>query len=255
MKKKMMEVIFLFSCMSLKGWGGFSDLSQNERYHYKSLPKKKRKKPRGNPKREMDKSLIKLMEQEKKIMELLEKQEKRLILRKGEEKVLALSRFRGVLLNSVLAMNVKKAKFIVQVLEGELEGGELRCTGHDFERRVISRCNLLVLREVEYPVDVELWGLDGAEGIRADDYYSGEEKDFLTSSFAAFFQGVFDMAKDTKDNIKKRIWGGTEEIAESIREKIISSGEKKVTIAYVNSGKKVLIFFNKTVLLKKRGER
>ena len=53
-----------------------------------------------------------------------------------------------------------------------------------------SRCDLLVWEDHEYQVDVELWDLDGAEGIIAHDYYSGEEKTFITSSFASFFQGV-----------------------------------------------------------------
>ena len=206
----------------------------------------------------MDKQLKKLLEQDKRIERLLAKQAANVIMRRKEEKVTALSRYRGVLLNSVIAMNVKPAKFIVKVQEGELDGGELRCLGYSFERRVTSRCDLLVKDGKEYQVDVELWDMDGADGVIADYYYSGEEKAFISSSFASFMEGVLEVSKERiktpfgeigRNHAKNKILNGLSTIAEDARKKIVESGEKKIAISYVNSGKEVLIFFNQTVNL------
>ena len=46
-----------------------------------------------------------------------------------------------------------------------------------------GKCDLLVTDAKEYQISAELWDLDGAEGIIADQFYSGEEKEFLTIPF------------------------------------------------------------------------
>jgi len=170
-----------------------------------------------------------------------------------------------VVLNSILALNIKPVTFIVKI-EGrdpEIDQAELRCQGMSFQKRVPAICDLLVTEDDEFKVDVRIWDLDGAEGIIADYYYSGEEKEFLTSSFASFFEGVLDVAKDkfvtpfgdaTKDNGKNRILGGLTGIAKNANKKIAESGEKNLTIAFVNAGKEVLVFFNQSLTLTK-GER
>lgn len=182
---------------------GFSEIPESGRYSYQqkrpakvSTTKNDKKKP-ARVKSGLDSRLEKLMQSDKAIAELLKKQEKSVIVRKMDDKVIALTRVRGVLLNSVLAMNVKPSKFIVRITEDhpELEGAELRCLGFSFEKRVPGQCNLLVMDEQEFEVDVDIWDMDGAEGIIADYYYSGEEKTFLTSSFAAFLGATFDVAK------------------------------------------------------------
>ena len=73
----------------------------------------------------------------------------------------------------------------------------MRCYGHEFAKRVISKCDLLVMDDKEYTVDVDIRDLDGAEGAMADYYYTGEEKSFLTSSFATFLTGILDSTKDS----------------------------------------------------------
>ncbi len=243
---------------------GFSEAPKSELYQYQKSKRKTIHKKTGKriKKNNLDSSLRKLMEEDKKIAELLKRQEKSVIVRRTEDKIIALTRVKGILLNSVLAMNVKPSKFIVRLSSdnSELEGGEIRCLGHSFEKRVPAHCNLLVLDEKEYQIDVDIWDLDGAEGIIADYYYSGEEKTFLTSSFASFLEGVLDVAKDrvttpfgevTRNNAKNKVLGGLVGVAGNVKSKVSESGEKNLTISYVNSGKELLVFFNQSLNLNK----
>lgn len=245
---------------------GFSEVSESQLYDYKNekrTPMKSVKKRTYKKKHSygIDKALNKIIEQDKQIASLLEKQKEKVILKKSNDKISALTRLRGTLLNSVLAMNIRPAKFIVRIDSDlpELESGELRCLGIGLDKRVPTKCDLLVLDGEEYPVDVEIWDLDGAEGIISDYFYSGEEKSFLTSSLASFLQGTLDVAKDRistpfgnvdQNNAKNRVLGGLIGIAENARKETSESGEQTLTISYINSGKEVLVFFNQSLLLK-----
>ena len=241
---------------------GFSEIPTSNRYQYqKPVSKKTQKKTvRKSKKNQLDELALSLAKKDQEILELLKKSEKRVIVRKKEEKITALTRERGILLNSVLAMNVKPSKFIVRISSesSDLNGAELRCFGFSFEKRVPSQCDLLVMDGKEFNVDVDIWDLDGAEGIIADYYYSGEEKTFLTSSFASFLGATFDVAKGgvsspfgtlNQNTAKNKIMDSLSNIATNAKNRIIESGEKNLTISYVNSGKEVLVFFNKSLKL------
>ena len=264
----MIQVFFLFSL----SFAGFSELPEDNLYQYKKRPSSQRfqnnknktvivRKKRGrNKKNKIEKRLKKIMEEDKKIMDLLAQQEKGLILRKSDNKILALTRVPGLLLNSIVAMNIKPSQFVVKIDSNieEIHGGEIRCLGHGFERRVLANCDLLVVDDQEFKVDLDIWGIDGAEGITADYYHSGEEKAFISSSFASFLEGVLDSTKDrimtpfgetNRNNAKNKIMGGLMGVAQNVRSKINQAGEQKLSISFVNSGKKVIIFFNKTLNL------
>lgn len=241
---------------------GFSEIPASNRYQYKKSASKKVQKRtvRKSKKNELDEHTKSLLEKDQAILELLKRSEKAVIVRKKEEKIIALTRVRGIILNSVLAMNVKPSKFIVRINgeSSDLNGAELRCLGFSFEKRVPSQCDLLVIDGEEYGVDIDIWDLDGAEGIIADYYYSGEEKTFLTSSFASFLGATFDVAKGGvsspfgtfyQNTAKNKIMDGLSSIATNAKNKIIESGEKNLTISYVNSGKEVLVFFNESLKL------
>ena len=255
-------MIALFLLIPIKIHAGFSEVPENLMYQYeKEAPAKKVVKRHI---RKKDNSLSSLMEQDQQIIELLKRQEKGLIIRAQDEKVMALTRVRGILLNSVLAMNVRGAKFIVRITDGDnlLSGCEIRCTGMSFQKRVPSKCDLLILEDEEYPIDVEIWDLDGASGMIADYFYSGEEKSFLTSSLASFLSSTFSVARGgvntpfgnvTGNNAKNKVLSGLYDVAENAKEEIQSSAEKNLTIAYVNSGKEVFVFFNSTLNLSKEG--
>ena len=232
-----MKWFFLF--LSLSAGAGLDELPEKERYRYQRPRQIKR--PLGP-----DAPLQRLMEEDRKIAQLLAKQARNVIVKKSPEKIMALSRFKGILLNSVIAMNIKPAKFIVKLSGGEWPGSELRCLGYSFERRVPSRCDLLRMGNEEYQVDVELWDLDGAEGIIADYYYSGEEKAFIHSSFVAFLQGLDNFGKKAPP----KILNGINAIFNNAKTKIAESSEAKVQISYINSGREVLVFFNQSIHLK-----
>ena len=260
-----MKWLLLF--IPIMAFAGFSGLPEGQKYQYmdkkvitRKLENKKTIKPKGGN-REMQKIAIELMERDQKIEELLQAQEKKLNVKAKEFKINALTRVRGVVLNSVLAMNVRPTTFIVKLdtKDSNLEEGELRCSGICFEKRVPATCDLLVVDDHEYSVDVKVWDLDGAEGILADYYYSGEEKTFLTSGFASFFTGVMDAAKDRiitpygdaqRNNAKNKILGGLMGVSENAKEKISESAEKNISIGFINAGKEVLVFFNQSLNFK-----
>ena len=258
---------WLVFLIPMVAFAGFLGLPEDQKYQYmdkknttKKIEKKKIVKSKGGNK-EFQKIANELMERDQKIEELLQGQEKKLNVKAKEFKVNALTRVRGVVLNSVLAMNVRPTTFIVKLdtKDSNLEEGELRCSGICFEKRVPSTCDLLVVDDREYQVDVKVWDLDGAEGILADYYYSGEEKTFLTSGFASFFSGVMDAAKDRiitpygeapRNNAKNKILGGLMGVSENAKEKIAESAEKNISIGFINAGKEVLVFFNQSLNLK-----
>ena len=249
-------------------FGGFQELPKSYEYEDSIIIQKNVAGRKFNVRRNkgenknLEKLLLKVREDDQKIELLLKAREKNLIVRKGKDRILALSRIKGVVLNSILAMNIKASTFVVRIDEGEdlLGGAELRCLGISFGKRVSSHCDLLVTEEREFKIDVQIWGMDGAEGIIADYFYSGEEKSFLTSSLSSFFEGVIDVAKDrimtpfgeaTRDNGKNKILGGLSGISKNANKKIQESGDKKIEISFVNAGKKVILFFNKGINLSK----
>ena len=255
-------MLLLFPVLSL---AGFSDLSDGELYQYKPAANTKRPTrtvavhPRTNSS-EMATLARDILKQDKETALILKSQGKTLQVRKKDDKVLALTRVHGLVLNSILALNTHPSTFIVRLSHDNelISGGELRCQGYSFEKRIPAKCDLLIMDEREYQVDVDIWDIAGAQGIIADYYYSGEEKAFLTSSFASFMQGILDVAKDrittpfgeaTRNNAKNKVLGGLMAMGENAQKKIAESGEKDLQIAYVNSGKSVLVFFNQTLNL------
>lgn len=232
-------------------------LPEKDLYQYQgSTSKKISGKRKTKKKSSIEKNLKIIMERDKKIMELLKRQEDSLIIRKKSDKIIALTRLKGMVLNSVIASNLTPTKFVVRIDEGGDVEGELGCVAHAFERRILGHCNLLVMDEEEFKVDISIWGLDGAEGVIADKIYSGEEATFISSSFAAFLQGVLDASKDrimtpfgetTRSNAKNKISGGLLNIADNVKNRIIESGNKVIKMNFINSGKRVVLFFNKTL--------
>ncbi len=254
---------FIFFIIPWIAFAGFQEVSNDSLYEYKEAKKERPKTvKRRRKKASSSKELDELLKKDQAIFDLLKKQEKNVIVRKRDNKVLALTRVRGLLLNSVLAMNIKPSKFIVRITDPhhDIENAELRCLGFSFEKRVPAKCDLMILEDEEFSVDVDIWDLDGAEGIIADYFYSGEEKTFLTSSFASFLGATFSVAKGgvntpfgpvTQNTAQNKIMDGLLGVSENAKQKIMESGERNLTISYVNSGKEVLVFFNKSLNLNK----
>ena len=263
-----MKLLFLF--LPLSAYAGFGDLSEGEFYQNRDRrpPEHKQRRQRGpRPQRirkvrnDNDANLKKLLEQDQKIFGLLNASSKQLHIKRSEEKIPALARVRGTLLNSVVALNTAPSTFIVRIEEGEdIKGAELKCLGQNFQRRVISKCALMVAEGQEYPINVEIWDLDGAQGMIADYTYSGEEKAFLSSSLASFLEGSLEAAKGqiitplgamAEKNARNQILSGLGNIAQNTQEKINQSGDDKLSIAYINAGKPVLAFFHQSLTLNK----
>lgn len=218
--------------------------------------KMKRKVKKSN---EIEQLLNSIQAKDMELNELLEKNNKKILVKKSIETIRPLTRLRGTLLNSIIATNNRATKLLVRVEENEyFTEAELLCLGTTFGKRVISKCNLLVSELHNYKVDVELWDMDGAEGIVSDEYYSGEEKEFLASSFASFFEGVLDGARDrivtpfgetTPNTAKNKVMSGLMNIANNANTKFTESSEKNLELALVYAGKEVVIFFNQELRL------
>ena len=214
---------------------------------------------KAKPVRRRSGRLRTIMERDKKLMELLARQEDTLIVRSTGNVVPALTRLNGILINSILATNLLPTTFIVRIGPGNrhLQNAELKCAGMAPDRRVLSRCDLLVADGKEYPVDVQIWDKDGG-GMLPDKYWSGEEKSFLTSSFAAFLGGVWDAAKDrvtgsfgtvTEKSGRNALLKGLGGASQNAQELIAQDGRKRQSVSFVNSGRRVRIFFNKSLNL------
>lgn len=249
--------------ISISAFASFNENESSYSYQFKdeiktkrSAPKRKVKKPN---KSNVDKLLKSIEENDKNISSLLLKTEKRIIVRKSDDRLQSLTRLRGTLLNSVLATNRKSTTLVIKTHENEyFDQAEIRCFGLSFGKRVQGKCDLLVSEYKEYKIDAELWDLDGAEGVIADEFYDGSEKEFLTSNFASFFEGVIRATKDRlvtpfgeveRQNGKNQILSGLTGIASNANTKIRESAERNLQIGLINSGKEVYLFFNKGVKL------
>ncbi len=253
----------IIALMPLFTFAGFSSLDNSYNYQIKDEIKIKAPAPKRNIKKrkklELNSLLKKIEISDNTISTILEKNEKRVIVRKSEDRLKSLTRIRGTLLNSVIATNRKTTTVVIKLHENEhFDQAEVRCLGLSFGKRVQGKCDLIVTVDQEYQIEAELWDLDGAEGVISDQFYDGSEKEFLTSSFASFFEGVIRATKDRlvtpfgegeRQNGKNQVLSGLTGIASNANSKIKSSSEKNLQVALVNSGKEVFIFFQKGVKL------
>ena len=246
-------------------YAGFSEVAPSELYNYKQkvvqtvrVKRSARKRSSANKNRKL---LQELLKSDRAIAKLLAAKKESLIVKTSSPKITPLTRVRGILLNSVLAMNVTPTTVIIRLGSDmeEIAGGEIRCKAMSFQKRVRGKCDLLVIDEKSYPIDAHLWDTDGAEGLIADYFYSGEEKSFLTSSLSSFFASMLEGAKSkistpfgniNKTTSKNQLLNGLMGVANNVNQKISDSADSKVEISYVNAGKKALIFFNSGLTLK-----
>jgi hypothetical protein len=252
---------WIFLILSANAFAGFSSMENSYDYKFEDRVSQKRSAPKRIKKKSsnVDQLLKKIEDSDKAISSILESNKKRVIVRRGSDSLKALSRIRGTLLNSVLATNKKTTTLVIKMSENEFfDQAEIRCHGLSFGKRVQGNCDLLVTDEKEYQVNAELWDLDGAEGIITEQFYSGEEKEFLTSSFTSFFEGVLSATKDRlvtpygevdRKNGKNQVLSGLIGVASNANGKIKESADKNLQIALVNSGKEVFIFFQRSVKL------
>lgn len=255
---------YLVLLLPLTAFAGFSDLP-SETYHYdfkgkktKNLIKRSYKVRKKNKSSELKNLLGEIKSSDEKISTILESNQKRVIVRKSMDKLKALTRLRGMILNSILATNRKPTTLVIKLHANEhFDEAEVRCFGISFGKRVQGKCDLIV-SDKEFDVDAELWDLDGAEGVIADKFYDGSEKEFLTSSFSSFFEGVLDGAKEriitpfgesTTNSSKNKVLSGLVGIARSANSRIKESADKNLQITLINSGREVYVFFNKGVML------
>lgn len=252
---KFLLLLFTINCLA-----SFKELPLDELYKYNST--KSKKKTRSKIQRFRNPMLSELKKSDKEILEILKRQEKNLNIKTSKDGILALARFKGKILNSIISLNIKPSKFIVQISDknSELHGSEVRCQGISFQKRVLSKCDLLVHQGQEYQVDIEIWGLDGAEGVKADYFYTGKEKELLTSTFASLIGTTFNVAKGginspvgniSNNNAKNQLLNGLVGASDNIKESIRNAGQQNIEISFVNSGKEILVFFNESLTIDK----
>jgi hypothetical protein len=247
--------------LSTNTFAGFSSIESSYDYKFEDRVSLKKSAPKRirNRSSKVDQLLKNIEEGDMAINSILESNKRRVIVRRGSESLKALTRIKGTLLNSVLATNKKATTLVIKVHENDhFDQAEIRCHGLSFGKRVQGKCDLLVTDEKEYQINAELWDLDGAEGIIADQFYSGDEKEFLTSSFASFFEGVLNATKDRlvtpygevdRKNARNQALSGLIGVASNANGKIKESSDKNLQIALVNSGKEIFIFFQRSVKL------
>jgi len=255
--------------ISMNCLAGFSELDSSKMYDYqfdkptKRIERKRVYKRRAVKRINNQALLNKLLKKDIEISKILERSQRKLIVRKKAETIRSFSRFKAVLLESIIATNRKPTSFLVRFKPNDsfLGEAEVQCSGMSFNKRVTNKCQLLVSEEGEYEVNVVVKDLDGAEGIIADSYYTGEEGNFLTSSLSSFFSGVMDATKDkiltpfgesTKINAKNKVLGGLMNVAQQANSKIAESKDRNLNISFVNSGKEVIVFFNRGIKLKQK---
>ena len=236
----------------------FTELDKKYQYSF-DKPKKVSRPKKRRAKSKLDTLLYKLNESDQRINSLLELNEKKVIVKRTTQTLSPLTRLDGFMMNSIISTNKRATTILVRLDPNEFfEEAEVRCSGANFSKRVVAKCDLIVADNKSYEVNASLWDLDGAEGIIADEFYTGEEKDFLTSSFSNFFEGVVEGAKEKvltpfgdldRRNGKNQILNGLGSIASGINTKVKDSSEKNISVSMINSGKRVVLFFNKGVKL------
>jgi hypothetical protein len=256
-------MIFFLICSALNAQ--IILLKESERYQKKVIEQKVSRK-RSSIKRNNNKNLNELLEKQKEVQEKFEKAMERLdnskqrLQKKSSISFTALSRFRGILLNSVLASNYDTSIGIVKLYPSDdiNQETEILCEFMSSpSRRAIGNCKKMV-GDKEYKINAQVWDTDGGSGLIPDDYYTSETKSFLTETFANFIASVARNAQRTvmtdlgniADNSKTSIYNGSiASIASSIGDKAKQKGLERIEIAMLNAGKEVVIFFNEGVKL------
>ena len=250
-------MILIFLLMTNIALAGFSEVDEAYQYSFESKPIKPRKFVRRKTRdSQLSKLLGEIKGQDSEIANILKNSEKRVIVKKSKNHLRSLTRLEGTLLNSALAVSNTTTTLVIKLSENEFfSESEVRCLSTSFGKRVVGKCDLVV-GEKEYKVNAELWDVDGAKGLIADKFYDGAEKEFLTSSFAAFFSAAADAAKDriltpngeqAVKNSKNKALSGILGVSENIRDRISRSADKNVQVSLVNAGRPVFIFFNEGV--------
>ncbi len=253
-------MIWIVLLIPLTSFAGFNSLENSYDYKFEETSARKVKtKKDSNAKSKLDHLLANIKSSDEKISKILENGEKRIIVRKSQDILNSLTRIRGVLLNSILSTNKKATTIVIRLIENEFfENAEVRCHGLTFGKRVEANCDLIVSEDKEYQITAELWDLDGAQGLIADQFYDGQEKEFLTSSFSSFFQGVLGATKDRvmtpygeveQNNGKNQILSGLMGVGQNANSKIKESSDKNLKLALINSGKEVFVFFQRRLIL------
>lgn len=252
-------MIFLLILMSGNAFSGFSDVDSAYQYDFlESKPKAKKVYKKKRSGANLSKLLEDIEARDSEIANILKNSEKKIIVKKSKAHLKALTRLQGTLLNSAIVTSNSTATLVIKLDENEFfNESEIRCLGISFGKRVIGNCDLVV-GDKEFKVNAELWDMDGAKGMTSDQFYDGAEKEFLTSSFAAFLGAASDAAKDriltsngerTLTNSKNKALSGILGITENIKDQVQRSGGGSVQVSLVNSGRPVLIFFNEGVEL------
>jgi hypothetical protein len=278
MKSSFFFMIFFILVITENTWAGLTVLSEKERYDLEEkkiisppiapmapaspLPQRKKQETNSLQMKKLLAQMKKLQkEDEQRIKKLDElKKSKNIEDKKPKTRIIALSRFKGVLLNSLVATNWKEVHFIVRAnsYAGKIASAEFRCQGAADYNRIITVCDLMVLNGKEYNVSVKIWADDGADGILADKIFTSEEKNFLSSSFTSFMSGVLDASKDRfttpfgqadASTIKNRILNGLVGVGGNANQKIAESSDRKLTVAVANSGQTIIIYFHNGVTL------
>ena len=86
---------------------------------------------------------------------------------------------------------------------------------------------------------MEIWDRDGG-GMLPDKHYSGAEKSFLSSSFAAFLGGIWSAAKEriatpfgtvSKQNGKNAVLEGLTQTAQNAQNQIVKHGRANQSVS------------------------
>lgn len=255
--KTLLKLIFILSTDS---FASFSQLPKDKAYVYEDREVRSRKvvtKKMGISKRSSntDSLLRTIKESDQKLIDLIRQNESSLIIKKDHPKIRSLSRFKGEIVNSVMAYSTTPTVFIVKTNDKALDlEGELRCFGITYQKRVNASCNLLVTEEFEYQVDVQIWDLDGSRGLIADKYYDASEKNFLTSSVSSFFQAILHANKEMittpygSQNIrgsKNTALSGLSSISKNASTTLADHASENIKISFIKKNREVIIFFNK----------
>lgn len=168
--------------------------------------------------------------------------------------IMPLDEFKGIILNSALVSNHQSEITVVSLeRDGPLQNAKLDCRGSVLRQRIKAYCSRIIWPDRVEDVRVLLRdGVDGVDAIKADEFWTGEEAEFLKASFATLAGGFFDSAKNRSRNdfgdvenaeAKNRLLEGLISVADDNTQKALGRTRQQQIVAVLEAGTKVTIQF------------
>ncbi len=223
--------------------------------NFNLIAKKKKKRKISRVKKEVVdlNALLKIQESKEKMRKLLSEMDSTpLVIEDARLRVGSI--IKGRLLNSITTSQAG-SPVIIEVLNSKLEGSRLLCSAKRVSKRANLTCSVLLTPSKDIQINAKILSLDGSLGLKGK-YTSGKVGSSIIEGLKAFGRGVLGYSKTRVNSdrgavidqtIRNQSIEGVSGVLDSSADDYLKNQVDESESVQINSGKEVLIYFNKEV--------